>query len=224
MTEQEWLASTDPVVMLDFLMGPRQHAGNHRIGPAKPSDRKLRLWVVACRLLETFKDPDFQGYPPGGSDLEGNRGSLNLALATWRNFPETPTVPTFAKRTHILRDIINPFRPVTLPVGEKVSCSRCGDQRDWHDALTGDGRCFDCQGQGGFYGPSPVLTPLVRSLAEAAYQERQENGELDPDRLAVLSDALIDAGMPEGDLLAHLREPGPHYPGCWAVDLLTGRG
>jgi hypothetical protein len=62
----------------------------------------------------------------------------------------------------------------------------------------------------------------VLSLAEAAYQERLlPSGELDPQRLAVLADALEEAGA-EGDLLAHLRGPGPHVRGCWALDAALG--
>jgi hypothetical protein len=66
--------------------------------------------------------------------------------------------------------------------------------------------------------------PAVADLARAAYDERLlPSGELDPVRLAVLADALEEAGA-GGALLAHLRAPGPHVRGCWAVDLLLGRG
>jgi hypothetical protein len=65
----------------------------------------------------------------------------------------------------------------------------------------------------------------VRRLAEAAYQERRlPQGTLDPDRLAVLGDALEEAGCADADLLGHLRGPGPHVLGCWCVDALLGRG
>jgi uncharacterized protein (TIGR02996 family) len=30
--------------------------------------------------------------------------------------------------------------------GRPPACGRCGDRHDWHDALTGDGRCYDCRG------------------------------------------------------------------------------
>jgi hypothetical protein len=49
------------------------------------------------------------------------------------------------------------------------------------------------------------------------------SGHLDPARLAVLADALEDAGCADADLLGHLRGPGPHIRGCWAVDLLLGK-
>jgi hypothetical protein len=67
------------------------------------------------------------------------------------------------------------------------------------------------------------LTPDVTTLAQAAYDERLPSGTLDLDRLAVLSDALEDAGCDSVDLLGHLRSPGPHVRGCWVVDLLLGK-
>jgi hypothetical protein len=65
---------------------------------------------------------------------------------------------------------------------------------------------------------------LVASLAAAAYEERLPlNGTLDPARLAVLSDALEEAGCADEAILSHLRSPGPHVRGCWALDLVLGK-
>jgi hypothetical protein len=65
----------------------------------------------------------------------------------------------------------------------------------------------------------------VTSLAQAAYDERRlPSGHLDTVRLAVLADALEEAGCVEADLLGHLRRPGPHVRGCWPVDLLLAKG
>src|SRR5262249_38284578 len=67
-------------------------------------------------------------------------------------------------------------------------------------------------------------TPTVTALATAAYEERSlPRGTLDPDRLAVLADALEDAGCTDEQLLAHLRVPSPHGRGCWVIDLLLGK-
>jgi len=41
--------------------------------------------------------------------------------------------------------------------------------------------------------------------------------------LPVLADALQDAGCEDEHLLAHLRSPGPHVPGCWALEAVLGR-
>jgi hypothetical protein len=60
---------------------------------------------------------------------------------------------------------------------------------------------------------------MVRRLAEAAHDNRVlPSGHLDPARLAVMADALEEAGCTEAELLGHLRGPGPHVRGCWAVD------
>jgi hypothetical protein len=46
---------------------------------------------------------------------------------------------------------------------------------------------------------------------------------LDPARLAMLADALEEAGCTDAELLRHLRDPGPHARGCFAVDALLSR-
>jgi hypothetical protein len=71
-------------------------------------------------------------------------------------------------------------------------------------------------------GPA-LCTTDVLALAEAAYQERlMPSGALAPQHLAVLADALEEAGA-DPRLLAHLRGPGPHVRGCFAVDAALGR-
>jgi hypothetical protein len=68
-------------------------------------------------------------------------------------------------------------------------------------------------------------SPQVVALAQAAYDDRElPAGTLDVARLAVLADALEEAGCDRPDLLGHLRGPGPHVRGCWAVDLVLGKG
>jgi hypothetical protein len=68
-------------------------------------------------------------------------------------------------------------------------------------------------------------TPTVVGLAQAAYENRDlPSGHLEPSRLAVLADALEEAGVSEGGLLDHLRGPDPHVRGCFALDLVLGKG
>ncbi len=63
----------------------------------------------------------------------------------------------------------------------------------------------------------------VWAVAQAAYDERRKKRlELDPVRLAVLADALEEAGCTE-TILAHLREDSPHVRGCWVLDLILGK-
>jgi hypothetical protein len=68
-------------------------------------------------------------------------------------------------------------------------------------------------------------TPDVMTLARAAYEERSlPQGTLDPVRLALLADALEEAGCTSAEILGHLRSERPHVRGCWAVDLLLDKG
>jgi hypothetical protein len=72
--------------------------------------------------------------------------------------------------------------------------------------------------------PAAVLAwndGTVRRLAEGI-PDRTE-GALDTARLAILADALLDAGCEDEDLIQHFREPGPHYCGCWGLDRVLGR-
>jgi hypothetical protein len=65
----------------------------------------------------------------------------------------------------------------------------------------------------------------VRRLAEASYGERSlPDGKLDAGRLAILSDALEEAGCADQQVLTHLRQQGAvHVRGCWVVDLLLNK-
>jgi hypothetical protein len=58
---------------------------------------------------------------------------------------------------------------------------------------------------------------VVGRVAQSVYEEQQLS------QLPVLADALEEAGCTEADLLAHLRGPGPHARGCWALDSLLGK-
>jgi hypothetical protein len=128
-------------------------------------------------------------------------------------------------------------KSVLPPVSETVFAARCavGDREvftlfDMAEAAAQQALLRD------LFGPLPfrpvTIEPAwlawnhgtVRHLAEAAYQERvRPDGTLDAARLAVLADALEEAGCADADLLGHLRGPGPHVFGCWCVDLLLGK-
>lgn len=74
--------------------------------------------------------------------------------------------------------------------------------------------------------PSDVLAwndGTVPRIAYSIYDDRLPDGTLDPTHLGLLHDALLDGGLDDEELLSHLRSNGPHYRGCWGVDLLLGR-
>jgi hypothetical protein len=79
--------------------------------------------------------------------------------------------------------------------------------------------------------PALAFTPAVfafhddtvRKLATVIYEDPDPTtGLLDPTRLAILADALEDAGADDDAALAHLRGPGPHCRGCHVVDAVLG--
>jgi hypothetical protein len=67
-------------------------------------------------------------------------------------------------------------------------------------------------------------TPDVQTFARAAYDNRTlPSGTLEPERLALLADALEEAGCDNPGVLGHLRGGGTHVRGCWAVDAILGK-
>lgn len=80
--------------------------------------------------------------------------------------------------------------------------------------------------------PWPPLPPgllrwndsLTKRLARAVYEEGSRPGTLAHDRLAVLADALEEAGCTNQEILSHLREPSLHVRGCWVLDALRTGG
>jgi hypothetical protein len=55
------------------------------------------------------------------------------------------------------------------------------------------------------------------SLARHIYEER------DFAAMPVLGDALEETGMDDAAILSHLRSPGPHGRGCFALDAVLGK-
>ena len=240
MDEAKWLVSQDPAAMLLHLRGNETHHATapHYEGHPATSDRKLRLWVDACRnhAKGSFFTKDL-------NDI----GILQQAVYNWSHHHVSD--PTMTIRADLLRDILgNPCRPVTYTENRCRQCEAIGSVRS---------SCNHCEGSGkvDWRGINPAwLTPLVLSLTRAAYDEtgrecdeckgkgviyrpitqyeredceachgtgRIDDGTLDPFRLALLSDALEESGCDDA-LLAHLRSPGPHVRGCHVVDLILG--
>ncbi|TMJ00888.1 MAG: hypothetical protein E6G97_18310 [Alphaproteobacteria bacterium] len=136
------------------------------------------------------------------------------------------------KITSRLRSLVwdlfgNPFRPVEI----RKKCRRCAGVGRYKTVVyVGDGKsgrmdrhCQACRGVGWFQ--PDWRSSRVISLAQPAYDERLPSRELDTARLFVLSDAMEEEADASLDirLLEHLRSPGPHYRGCWALDLILGK-
>jgi hypothetical protein len=222
MTEAEWLACPDPQAMLDFL-------------DRKASVRKLRLFPCACsrRLWPALSDKarrsvevaelfaDGQASPQELRDARGPcysgvraDNSASFAAGTGRRIRREARYALIhaawsAGWPGWVREIIPEQETVEKAAQARLVRDVFGNpfrhlviQRDW---LRWDRRS-------------------IPNLAKPVYEERLlPAGTLDHTRLAVLADALEDAGCSDRDILGHLRDPGPHIRGYWLVDLLLAR-
>jgi hypothetical protein len=224
MTEGEWLACTDPKKMLRVLRGKH-----------KASDRKLRLVACGCcrRIWEdlTLKPlrlaieaaEQYADLSATDQELEAvhQKSVSALARSLHRNVGKGRADTTYATKMRRMGIAANAAYPAPFQIKLLHGLGEDEFLRVFSPVLL---RCV----VGNPFRPVSInpawFNPTVSNLATAAYEERiMPSGELDPDRLAVLSDALEEAGCDNTDILNHLRSPGPHVRGCWAVDLLLGK-
>jgi hypothetical protein len=216
MTEAEWFACAEPATLLTFLRG-------------RGSDRKWRLYACGCC-----------------------RGAWHL-LTDQRSRRAVEVAEAFAEgeeSTHALAEAhrlaVAVLRSETLWSGRVAAETAVAATHDWGSssawaAALGAARALQARGYGAvalslvhdvFGNPfrslpaNPAwLTAEVRALATDDYERRGFfAGPLDPARLAVLADAMEDAGCDDVAILGHLRTPGPHVRGCHVLDLLFGKG
>jgi hypothetical protein len=220
MEERQWLDSADPLPLLRWLVDRAIAAGREGV---VPRDRKLRLWGCACVRLtwlhlspESRRGVEFIEAYADGRDGEEWQKQLRLARSAYERAGEPDNHPA-AEALNLYWDAHN------LPASvESVSEGTQGHGADPARQV----RVVRCV----FGNPFRLVTidpswssPEVRSLAEAAYQDRVlPQGTLDDARVSILADALEDAGCAEQGVLDHLREGGPHVRGCFVVDLLRG--
>lgn len=140
-------------------------------------------------------------------------------------------VATFCRRAeaHAHEGANDHHATLRAPAGEEIAAARAA--RAKAEAAAAAERACQCSLLRDLLGDPtrPValspssLTPAVLSLARASYEERLPSGELDNARLAVLADALLDAGCDDAGLLEHLRGEAPHWRGCFALDAVLGK-
>jgi hypothetical protein len=223
MTEDQWVACGDVEAMLGHLRG----AGT-------AGDRKLRLFGCACcrqvwgRLTDprSRKAAEVAEQLADGAATEAMRSEAAAAAdeaqyAVWlyapeKNASESPSWLASLIPGHLVGE--EPAIPATLDALSKVEPTG----RAQAAALLRD--IFGNPFRPLVLAPS-LLTPPILSLADAAYHGRElPSGHLSRDRLLVLADALEEVGCEDAALLEHLRSEGAHVRGCWAVDVVLGKG
>ncbi|HYT91973.1 MAG TPA: hypothetical protein VEL76_24880 [Gemmataceae bacterium] len=221
MTEAEWLTCTGPGQMLAFLRG-------------KASGRKLRLFACAgCRRIWhlLLDERSRQAVEAAERFADGEIDVVMLAsarAAAW-------LVRTDAGEAAICASAPDPMMTFMYAANKAaaVAAHACLASAAWVNLMR-QGWADYCDVLRDLFG-NPfrrVSVPpawlawnggTVRQLAMAAHEERNCSATLDATRLAVLADALEEAGCNSTELLGHLRGPGQHYRGCWGVDTLLGK-
>jgi hypothetical protein len=227
-TEAEWLACDEPWPMLVGLRGTA-------------SDRKLRLFAVACCRGVLGDVPDagllreaaevaerFADGRAGGDELEAARQSVVNAIRAGshagKGYSAATSVAAATRSDWSAYEVADQAAFSAFETTESRAAGTGRLSRALRDRKAREADLLRDIFENPFR-PAPRLDPAwltwnggtVRKLAQAVYDKPAF------DRLPVLADALEDAGCAGAGLLGHLRGPGPHVRGCWALDLILGK-
>jgi hypothetical protein len=220
MTEEEWLACTNPTPLLECVRD-------------RASERKLRLFAVACcrRIWHLME--------------KGCREAVEAA----ERFADDPSIPIAPRHAELIdwgEEHSATARYIARAAGYTASFAMfiagptsvfrypCWEAARYARWVARDaGREGEREAQGMLlhdlfanpFRPLPAVAPAwlhwsagtVLALARTIYEERSF------DQLPVLADALEDAGCDNPVILEHLRGPGLHARGCWVLDALLDR-
>jgi hypothetical protein len=215
MTEEFWLELTEPKALLRFVQG-------------SASERKLRLFACAC--IQASMD-----YFPFTYFTQFWHEVLNAAYRLEDNSISASEVTGLVQLNRVVIDYRH-----TLLVEQLAHSFTLGNLSELSVSL---GILVNDSRSTHYWQPSSVLlaafshyirdifgnpfrrvtldpswlTSTVVALAEGIYQEMAF------DRMPILSDALMDTGCDNEDLLNHCRHAGEHCRGCWVLDLILGK-
>jgi hypothetical protein len=215
-TEEEWLTCLDPDRMLELLGG-------------KISQRKMQLFGAACcRLIWDIlvEDTAREAVQVAERHADGLASDDELARAALDAGDYQLWFSNAAAATLLLAS----GRPIEASRAAALTCSMPDGflaRRRLYALLLHDlaGNPFRP------VAPDDLLQArgdaAVVALARELYEERSlPGGELDASRLAILGDALEDAGCTNAAILNHCRgtrQHAAHVRGCWALDLVLGK-
>ena len=224
MTEQDWLTTTHPYDLT-----------HHK---ACRSARKRRLFSCAIARHVLFLIPDdryqqaidfAERYADGAAteeEMRATRRRMNKIYGQ-RQFGEPGNYATGAIMATLDKEAV-----LTVHGWESAASAQAALARpDWDRGRDAEMAVACAYARDVFANPfRPLtldrawLTTSVLALAQTAYEERQlPAGTLDPTSLAILADALQEAGCDHQHILTHCRQPTPHVRGCWMLDLLLGK-
>jgi hypothetical protein len=205
--------------------------------------RKLRLFAIACcrRLpAEACSPRGLQALAVAERFADGQADEQELALAEQAAFEahaeerELPALASEGERKWS-RQAEMGSRALTLVAAaglfqalDAAECARKAVPSKWMEAWRAEVReevaqCVLLREVAGPLLHRKVLMPAEARAGEAlrlALAAYEGDWELMP----ILADAVEEAGCGDEEMLEHLRLGGPHAPGCWALDLVLGRG
>jgi hypothetical protein len=198
---------------------------------SRASERKFRLFAVACchRMGGLLSDPrNRQGLVvlERFADALATREDLRAATA-WAGDLALHTAANSAFYSALQEGALQAAQDAAEATAWAIACAVSpGPWSAANQAAEEAEQAAQCCLLHDLFGPLPFRrvvieaawwTGNVRGLAAAIYEERQFAD------FPVLADALEEAGCPDAELLAHLRAPGPHARGCWALDLVLAK-
>ncbi len=213
MDEERWLNGTDPHAMLDYLRG-------------RVVERKLRLFACACvrQHWELLADVRSRRAVEVGELYADGLASEVERFDAWDEASEVPGKDALARAAVCVVEADNEHAEgdralvdIVHEVVRELAIRIALPQAEYQARCAALLRCI--------FGARPFSTPprvpdgirlwgdrTVPRLARAIYEEHSFAD------LPVLADALEDAGCTDGPILDHLRRPGPHARGCFALD------
>jgi hypothetical protein len=203
MTESEWLNASEPHAMLQFLRG-------------KASDRKLRLFAVACsrRIWDLIDPLGRNAVDVAEMFADGLVGSLEMRAARLACQGAGGQASWYAAATNPETAARNAARSAQAgannsPFGTKADELLC--QAELLQEIFGSLHFRQVT-------VDPTwMTPAVVQLAHSIYNDRAF------EQMPKLADALHEAGCDNEEILSHCREIESHVRGCWLLDLLLGK-
>src|SRR5262245_3683305 len=206
-----WQACAHPRPMLEYLRG-------------KASDRKLRLFGVACchRIWHRLpQGPDEYNHyavevAERFADRRTSRQELDQATPLFTRYciRNEPLEGNHAFQTW---QVILPDAYAAAARAARAAACAVEDEvgeRKAQAALLRD--LFGNPFRPVTFNPAWRASDVML-LAQGIYDEKAF------DRMPILADALQGAGCDNADILDHCRGPGPHVRGCWVLDLVLGK-